>query len=492
MSKIFTELDKLFNMESVAIIGASGSFNKTGTAILFSIIAGGFKGTIYPINPKEKEIFGIKTYENLKSTPTKIDLAIICIRAEIVPQVIKECSEADIGYCIVISAGFGEVNEEGKELEKEVLEAAKMTGMRILGPNCMGIMNSDINFYALMNMLIPIPGNASIISQSGTIGSLSCIYGSEQRVGFNKYISIGNSIDLDTEDFIEYLTYDNQTKIISVFIEGIKNGKRFIEVAKKASKKKPLIVLKGGVTEAGARAAISHTGSLAGSSDIYDAAVKQTGIIQASCEKEMVDLIKAFSLLSLPKGRNVGITGVWGGLGVLTSDACSREGLIIPELSRESIEELNEHLPPIWSHGNPVDITGAGFGGSFNMLLKPIEVLLRDQNIDILIAMVPALGSFFTKIVPRMEPAIAEYFSKTSMGSMANQEMQMAKDIIEIKKRYDKPILSILIGFYGQDKTDHINFLEDNGIPVFESSQQAARVISKMITYKEFLEKVGI
>ena len=246
MSRSFVELDRFFNPKGVAVIGASKSFAKTGTQILFSILAGGFKGGIYPINPKETEILGLKAYPSLKETPSGADLAIICVQAKLVPKVIIECGEAGIGFGIVISSGFSEVSREGKDQEEEILEAAQKGGMRIIGPNCMGLVSSGVNFHALMNMLIPMAGSASVISQSGTIGSLTSIYGSEQSIGFSKFISTGNETDLRTEDFIEYLASDPQTKVISAFVEGIKNGKRFIEVAKEAAMKKPLIVLKRG------------------------------------------------------------------------------------------------------------------------------------------------------------------------------------------------------------------------------------------------------
>ena len=489
MSEPYEGLDRLFNPKSVAVIGASKSFAKTGTAILFSILAGGFRGGIYPINPRETEILGLKAYSNLKAVPTKVDLALICVQAELVPQVVTECGEAGIGFGIVISSGFSEIGNGGKDLQKEVLETARAGGMRIIGPNCMGLVSTGVSFYALMNMLIPMAGSASIVSQSGTIGSLCSVYGSEQGVGFSKFISSGNEADLRTEDFIEYLASDTQTTVISAFVEGIQHGKRFIEVAKEATKRKPLIVLKGGITEAGGQASASHSGSIAGSTDVYDAMVKQTGIVRAENESEMLDLVKAFSLLPLPKGRNIGVTGAWGGLGVIVSDACAKRGLVLPQLSRESMEELDKVLPPFWSHGNPVDITGAGLGGDFDMLTKPIEILLRDRNIDAVIWMVPALGSLFERVTLRMDPHVSKYFSKTALGSLAPQEMELAKRIIELKEKYNKPLVAILIGLYGRNGAEHIRFLEENGVPVYETTHQVALVLSKLVDYSEYLEK---
>lgn len=489
MENTIKQLDRLFYPKSIAVVGASKSLSKIGTAILFSIIAGGFKGKIYPINPKENEILGLKTYPSLKEIDEPVDLVIICIQAELVPRVVQESCETGISFGVIISSGFGEVGDAGKNLEIAVLNAAREGGMKIAGPNCMGIVSSNVNLHALLNMLIPKKGDVSVISQSGTIGSLTSVYGSEQGFGINKFISTGNELDLHTDDFIEYLAEDEETKVISVFVEGIKNGKRFFDIAKKASKKKPLVILKGGVSEAGAKAVTSHTGSIAGSSIIYNAAANQTGIIQAYDEMDMIDLIKAFSSLPLPKGRNVGVTGAWGGLGVLTSDECFKRGLNLPELSEASIAELNNVLPPFWSHGNPIDITGSGLGGDFEMLTKPVEVLLRDPNIDGVIWMVPALGSLFDKVIPRMDPAVSGLVSQMALGSMASQEMEMAENMIELKSRYNKPLLAILIGLYGRDGAEHIAFLEENGIPVYESTQKAARVMAKLADYSEYLKR---
>ncbi len=488
MAGIISELEPLFNPRSVAVIGASKSPAKTGTMTLLSIMAGRFNGEIYPINPKEDEILNLKAYPNLKEVPSDIDLAIICVPATSVARVIEDCTEVGVKFGVITSSGFGEVNEEGEKVEKEIAETARCGGMRIIGPNCMGIASSSMSFYALMNMLIPVGGSVSVVSQSGTLGSLAMVAASEQSVGFSKFISSGNEADLHTEDFIEYLAHDPQTKVILAFIEGIKDGGKFFKVAKEATKNKPFVVLKGGVTEAGAKAARSHSGAMAGSAVVYDVAFRQAGITQAIDDRDMVDLIKAFSLSSLPKGRKVGIVSGWGGYGVLASDACAKGGLELPELPEETIEELNRFLPPFWSHRNPIDLTAAGIFGDFaTILLKSIEVLLRLENIDAVICTVPAFGSLFERVIPRMDPNISPDLSRTSMASVIPLEKGIAEDIVKLKEKYNKPIIGVVIGFYDQKESESTKFLEDNGIPVYQAPHQAARVLSKLADYKEYV-----
>ena len=481
------DLDPLFHPKGVAVLGASQSLTKTGAMILLSIVSGRFRGKVYPINPREKEILGVTAYSDLRKVPGDIDLAIICVPAASVSQAVKECAEVGVKFGLVISSGFGEVSEEGKAAEKDLIRIASRGGMRLIGPNSMGMVSSDVSLYVLMNVLLPMAGSVSVVSQSGTLGSLAMVFGSEQSVGFSKFVSSGNEADLHTEDFIEYLAHDPQTRVILSFVEGVGDGGRFLKVAREATKSKPLVMLKGGISEAGAKAASSHTGSMAGSPGVYDALFRQAGIIQARSDKDLVDLVKAFSLLPPAKGRKVGIVTGWGGTGVLASDACAREGLEVPELPDGIMEELNQFLPPFWSHRNPVDITGAGIYGDFaTLLLKSIEVLLGNENIDAIICTVPAFGSLFERVIPRMDPSVAQNLYKTSLASVIPLERGMAEEIIKLREKYKKPIVGILIGFLGHKESESIKLLEDNGVPVYESPFQAAHALSELALYREY------
>ena len=481
------ELDQLFNPQSVAMIGASTSPLKIGTTTLLSLVAGGFKSKIYPINPKGGEILGLKAYGSVKEVPGNIDLALICVPAASVLQVIRECTEAGVKMGVVITSGFAEVDEEGRRSQQEIVNVAREGGMRIVGPNCMGMMSSNSNLYALMNMAIPKKGNVSMVSQSGTLGTLAMMLASAQGIGFSSFISSGNEADLHLEDFVEYLADDPETKVILFFIEGIRDGEKFFRVTREATKKKPIIALKGGKSELAAKAAQSHTGSMIGSAATYDAVFKQAGIIQAQDDRDMLDLIKAFSLLPLPKGRRVGFITPSGGYTILVSDACAEENLDLPELSPRTIQELDRMLPSFWSHRNPVDMTASGagmFGGEADMgiLPKGVELVLRDDNVDMVVCMAPAFDLMISQFVHYFPSTLKESLKPMieGLGPIMNK---FAEDVIELKEKYNKPVSAIGMGA----SLKMVSFLADNGIPVYETPYQAIRSLSKLADYKEYV-----
>ena len=482
------DLDPLFHPKSIAVVGASQSPAKIGATMLLSILGGQFKGKVYPINPRAKEILGIRAYGDLTQVPEDIDLAIICVAGAAVHKAVEECLQVGVKFGLLISSGFGEVSDEGKVLEKDLAAMATRGGMRLVGPNSAGIVSSDASLCALINALPPATGNVSMISQSGSLGSLTILMGSEQGIGFNKFVSSGNEADLRTEDFIEYLAHDSQTRVILSFMERAAGGRRFLEVAREATEKKPLVILKGGLTAAGARAASSHTGSLAGHPVVHDAICKQTGIIQANTDKDLIDLAKALALSFPPRGRRIGIVTAYGGTAVITSDACAKEGLQVPDLHEELKEELNALLPPFWSHNNPIDITAAGLhGGDLSVLWRnSVEVLLRDDNIDALICAIPAVKGLFEMAAPRIDPNILKCLQENLLVSLASPEIKMAEALIELKETYNKPIVGIIVGFRGQNEPEIIKLLEENGIPVYESPPQAAQALSKMALYREY------
>jgi acetyltransferase len=492
-----SELDKLFNPRSVVVIGASASPLKIGTATLFSLIVGGFKGKVYPVNPKGGRILGLNAYSSVKEIPDSIDLAIICVPAVSVPQVVQECIEAGIKLGVVITSGFAEVSEEGKKLQQEATRIAREGGVRIVGPNCMGVASSSSDFYALMNLAIPKKGSVSMVSQSGTLGTLITMLASAQGVGFSKFVSSGNEADLHLEDLVEYLADDPETKVIALFIEGIRDGGKFFRVAKEATKRKPIIALKGGRSELGAKAASSHTGAIVGSSVVYDAMFKQAGIIQAQDDEDMVDLLKAFSFLSPPEGRKVGFISPAGGYGVLVSDACARERLELPQLSAGTIQKLDRILPLFWSHRNPIDMTASGagvFAGGVDVgvLAGGIELVLHDENIDAVICMAPAFDLMVDQFIQYFPPE-----SKQNLGAVikdlgpfiAQQMKKLAEGIIGLKEKYSKPIFTVFA--HTDVKSKVVGLLIDNGVPIYETPRRAVHALSKLVDYREYVEKVG-
>jgi len=483
--KSYLDLNPLFNPEGIAIIGASNNPGKVGGMTFLTTIIGGFSiNHLYPVNHNEEEIFGLKSYKNVKDIPYNVDLAIICVPAFNVKDVIKDCVDKRVKFGVIISAGFSEADDDGRKMEKEIVRIANNGGMRIIGPNCMGISGSKVHLHALMNMLIPKEGGISIVSQSGTLGSLTMATGSIEGLGFSKFVSSGNEADIHTEDLIEYFTEDEDTKVILAFIEGLRDGKRFLNTAKKASEKKPFIVIKGGITEEGAKAASSHTGSMAGSSSVYNALFKQTGIISATDMDDLVNLAKGFYMLPLPKGRGVGIVSAWGGIGVLTADACAREGLKVPSLSKETIDSLNELLPPFWSRQNPVDMTAAGIYGSWDLFIDVNKLVLTDKNIDAVICMIPLFTSLYRDVLEGKDET--KHYAEGLVDFIEDTESEFVKSFVRLKE-YNKPLIVLNIARRLESKS--VTYLEKNGIPFYSSSMDAAHVLSKMVQYKEYLDR---
>jgi acyl-CoA synthetase (NDP forming) len=485
MIDIISELDPLFYPEGVAVVGASKSPAKIGTTTLLSIVSGGFEGKIYPINPKGGKILGLKAYSSLNDISDDIDLIIVCVPAVNVPEVIEDSVEIGARVGVIISSGFSEVGENGMKLEKEVVRIARKGGMRIVGPNCMGVCNTTKKLYALINMIRTIPGDVSMVSQSGTFGTIGMKVLSNHSVGVNKFVSSGNEADIHTEDLIEYYSQDADTKVIFAFIEGIRDGRKFIEVSKEATKKKLFVVLKGGTTDAGTKAVSSHTGALAGSDTIYDAVFAQTGIIRAVDCRGVIDLLKAFSMLPLPKGKRVGILTAGGGAGVLTADACEKEGLEVPDLPKEIIEELNRFLPPFWSHGNPIDITASGFQLGLSAITVCLEALLQCEKIDSVICRAPIFSYIIDDVFTRAS------LSKSDLKSMPWRTMdrRSIEKFIELKEKYEKTLISM--DLLGNRWSEGVKLLEENGIPVYETPEQTAYVSSKLLKYREYLDSRG-
>lgn len=315
VEKTSAELDCLFNPRNVAVIGASKNIMKWGCIILANIITGGYKGDIYPINPKEKEIQGFKAYPDVCDVPGEVDLAMIVTPARTVPDVMKRCAKKGVKAVVVVPGGFSEEGGGGLELEREVVKIAEAGKIRMVGPNTMGVFSGNLSMCAMMPPVRPLPGAISFVSQSGNLGTQLLGLGQMHEVGFSKFASSGNEAALFTEDYIEYFGADPQTKVVLAYIEGLDHGRKFLEIAKKVTRKKPLVVFKGGQTDAGARAARSHCGAMAGRDSIYNAAFKQAGAIRAATPDEMLDLARALVSLPLPKGNRVGIifVGRWMG-----------------------------------------------------------------------------------------------------------------------------------------------------------------------------------
>jgi len=474
----FKNIDAIFNPMAIAVIGASRSPMKWGHIILANIIVGGYKGKIYPINPGETEIIGLKVYPHIGSTPGKVDLVMIATPASIVPRVMEECVAKHVGAVVIISGGFSETGTQGAQLEQEVVRIARRGEVLVVGPNTMGVFSAQASLCALMPTVRPKEGHIAFVSQSGNLGTQMLRYGQDRGVGFAKFVSSGNEGDLHCEDYVEYFAKDQKTKVLLAYIEGIDDGRRFLKITREISARKPIVVLKAGRTRSGARAAKSHCGALAGSSQIYDAVFKQAGIIKASTTEEMFDLGRAFVYLPLLRGKRVGILTWGGGWGVVTADACEDAGLEVPDLPGESIQELDKILPPYWCRGNPVDLVGVLDRARH---LKCLEILARCEKVDGMIVLGTITGtSFFDSVIAGISEVSAEKGERIKK-ELEKVDKTFANRINELMARFKKPIIPVTMMPEGSAKT--------LGILTFPTPERAVKVLAKLFEYSRHSDR---
>lgn len=371
-------LDKIFKPNNVAIIGATEKAGSVGRTIIKNLISNPFGGTIFPVNPKRPNVLGIQTYPTVGAIPVPVDLAVIVTPAPSVPSVIDECIEKGVEGAIIISAGFKEVGEAGLELERQILEKARGK-MRIIGPNCLGVMLPYFGMNATFAGGMARPGNVAFISQSGAICTAVLDWSFEENVGFSAFISIGSMLDVGWGDLIYYLGDDPQTQSIVIYMESVGNARAFLSAAREVALKKPIIVIKAGRTAQAAAAAASHTGSLTGSAEVLDAAFRRTGILRVDHISDVFYMAEILAKQPRPKGNRLTIVTNAGGPGVLATDALINGGGKLAELSPETIAELNTFLPPAWSHHNPIDILGDADPARY---AKALEVAAKDPNSD--------------------------------------------------------------------------------------------------------------
>jgi acyl-CoA synthetase (NDP forming) len=453
------ELMRLFmEPRSVALVGLTRSTGLVSYNTLENLLGYGFAGQLYPVNPAADEILGIKCYPSVKEIPGDIDLAVILTPRSVVPQLVKECTERGIKAITVVGQGFADGDEKGKKLQEEIVRIARGSGARVIGPNTFGTANAFVNFnsaFVRMDMKkVPI----GVICQTGLFfGGLP---------GFpilGKGIDLGNACDIDFSDGLEYFEDDPDVRVILLYIEGLKDGKRFMEVARRVAQKKPIIALKSGQSEGAARAAQSHSGSLAGQDEVYDAAFKQCGVIRVTSAEEFADISKALVRLPWMKGRGVGIITMTGGGGILATEACARHNLDLAKLSPESVEKLAALAPSWQDFENPADIwppsmiTGKPLPA---MIRNTLEIYLADDNVHGVMVVMP----FF--------PA---------------QYAHLVFESIELTNKVEKPVV---IWLYGTEVEDLVSWIENKGrILYYPTMDQAANVLAKLNDYYVYLNR---
>src|SRR5687768_514479 len=351
-------LDVIFSPRNVAVIGATETPNSVGRTLLWNLVSNPFGGTVFPVNPKRPSVLGIKAYKSMKDVPEKVDLAVVVTPAPTVPGIIAECVDAGVRGAIIISAGFKELGPPGVELERQVLENARRGKMRIIGPNCLGVMNPISGLNATFAAGMAKSGSVAFLSQSGALLTAILDWSFRELVGFSAFVSTGTMLDVGWGDLIDYLGNDPRTKSILVYMESIGDARAFLSAAREVALTKPIIVIKAGRTEAAAKAAASHTGSLTGSDEVLEAAFRRCGVLRVSAISDLFYMAEALAKQPRPRGPRLTILTNAGGPGVLATDALIGAGGELAQLSAETVENLNRILPPQWSRNNPVDVLG--------------------------------------------------------------------------------------------------------------------------------------
>lgn len=414
-------LDAIFYPKSVAVIGASEKLGSVGRTLLWNLISHPFGGTVYPVNPKRDSVLGIKAYPNLDSIPDAVDLAIIATPAPTVSGVVKDCTRKGVKGAIIISAGFKEIGEAGVALEAEIKAQAQAHHLRIIGPNCLGVMNPHYNLNATFGSAMALPGNVGFISQSGALCTSILDWSFRENVGFSAFVSIGSMLDVNWGDLIDYLGDDPHTHSIVIYMESIGDARSFLSAAREVALTKPIIVIKSGRTSAAAQAAASHTGALAGSDDVLDAAFRRCGVLRVDSIDDLFNLSEILAKQPRPKGDRLTILTNAGGPGVLATDALIRHGGQLAKLAPETISKLNECLPTHWSHGNPIDILGDADPERYK---NAIEVVADDPNSDgLLVILTPQAMTNPSKIAETLcnfsqlkgKPVLASWMGGTAV-----------------------------------------------------------------------------
>jgi acyl-CoA synthetase (NDP forming) len=456
-----TGLAAVFEPRSVAIIGASTTPGKAGFNIVQNLLRLGYQGEVYPVNPRAREILGLKAYPTVEEIPNRVEAAVIATPARVVVEVMKGCARKGVQAAIIISSGFSEESEEGGRLEEEVVEIAREAGIRVVGPNTTGVLNGETGFTSSFVPIDTLPsGNVTFIAQTGLfLGVLLEDILSSQRFGISKVAGLGNKADVEDADVLEYLAGDDQTRVIAMYIEGLSDGRRFLRVAKDITGEKPIVVLKSGTTEAGAEAALSHTASLAGRAEIFEAACKQAGILMAHSFEELIDVVKTLSFLPLPRGGRMAIIHYTGAGCVIAADACQKAGLELAALSPATIEALRMVTPPWHRIRNPIDLWPAIERVWVAAYEVAIEAALSDDGVDALL-----------------------------VSSFAMPGWQAYTPDFDLLRASGKPVLFCVEGNEKLVREARAE-IEERGFPVYSQVTRAVSALSYLNRYARFRKK---
>lgn len=456
------DLEPLFAPRAVAVVGASARKDSVGQSVFRNLLSSGYTGVVYPINPKHRSILGVRSYANVLEVDDDLDLVVIAVPASAIPQVLDECAQKGVRSAIVLSAGFKETGAEGAVFEEEMRKRAEKAGIALLGPNCLGLINTDpaVSMNATFARVMAAPGHVAFLSQSGALCTSILDYARAQHIGFSKFISFGNKADIDEIDLLRYLATDAQTSAILMYVEELSEGPRFIHLAREITGVlgKPILAIKTGRTQQGASAASSHTGSLAGADAAYDAIMAQAGVLRVDTVQELFDYAMAFGSQPMPRGDRVAIITNAGGPGIMATDACVYQGLNLAEFSEETTAKLKAALPAAASSRNPVDLVGDARSDRYRAAL---EVVLKDRGVDGVIAILTPQN--MTDI-----DGVAEVLS-------------------ELAQQSSKPLFASFMG--GVDIASGVQILRRNNVPHYPFPEGAARVFAAMWRYQRWLDR---
>jgi len=455
-------MDYFFRPGSVAVIGASAKPGKIGCEVLRSVLASGFRGKVYPINPKKGMIDGLKVYPRIDEVPGDIDLALVAVHASLVPDVIEQCATKEVKGVIVISGGFRELGDEGARLERDLVKAAKKSRIRVIGPNCIGVLNGENGFNTLFHpteaMERPPMGNISIVTQSGTYGVSLLEWIAESGLGVSKFVSFGNKCDLDEVDALSYLADDPCTKVIGLYVEDVRDGKAFMNIARRLSWEKPVVAIKAGATKAGASAAKSHTGALTGRDEVFRGAAAQAGLILVDDLDEMFDVLKVISTQPLPRGRGVGMVTNGAGPCVVAVDWIERfRTLRVAKLTERTLRSLSKSLPKGCIVSNPVDLTGSAVAHDFKVALK---ALAQDPEVGILL------------------PAFV------FQDGMLLQTISDLQQFMPNLRSWGKTVVACASG--GEYTRTQQSTMQERGVPVIETPRRAVLALTRIAEHTEW------
>ncbi len=453
-----SQLDTIFRPKSVAIIGATETEGSVGRTLCENILNGKFKGEVYPVHPVREKVFGRQCIKNVLALPDGVELAVIVTPASTVPQIVADCVTKNIKSAIIISAGFKELGEKGEILEKKIMTAAAGK-LRIIGPNCLGVMTPDLGFNATFAGTSALPGQVAFVSQSGALCTAVLDWSLREKVGFSAFVSIGSMLDVGWGDLIDHFGNDPNTKSILIYMESVGDSRAFMSAAREVSLSKPVIVLKVGRTDSARKAAMSHTGSIAGSDDVLDAAFRRSGVLRVTEIRELFDMAEILSKQPRPQGPNLAILTNAGGPGVLATDSLILSGGKLAKISEKSLSELNAILPEHWSHANPIDILGDGGPERY---AKAAAILSKDPGIDGLLTI--------------LTPQAMCYPTETAQAIVNSVDMQ------------GKPVMTSWMGADGVEKGRQI--LREASIPEFHYPDEAARLFSYMWQYTDNLKQL--